>query len=93
TVYNETDTYRGWIQQARKFGFEGAFCIHPRQVEILNEEFLPSADEVAEAETLIKAFEAHKEKGIGAFTVDDRMVDAPVIDRARRILKRNHNRR
>lgn len=90
-VYNETETYRGWIQRARKLGFEGAFCIHPNQVKILNEEFLPSADEAKEAEALIEAFEAHQKKGIGAFAFDGRLVDAPIIDRAKRILKRRGN--
>lgn len=89
TVYKETETYRSWIQRARKLGFEGAFCIHPNQVEILNEEFLPSAKDVTEAVALVEAFEVHQKNGIGAFAFEGRMVDAPVIDRAKRVLKRH----
>ncbi len=91
TVYSETDTYRSWIQQARKLGFEGAFCIHPKQVEILNEEFMPTADEIDEARVLISEFEANTEKGIGAFSFIGRMIDAPIIHWARRVLKRSGN--
>lgn len=88
TVYKETDLYREWIQRARKLGFEGAFCIHPNQVDILNAEFLPSEEDAKQAEALVEAFEAHTEKGIGAFAFEGRLVDAPVMDRAKRILKR-----
>jgi citrate lyase subunit beta / citryl-CoA lyase len=88
TVYKEKEIYREWIQRARKLGFEGAFCIHPNQVEILNEEFLPSEAEATEAGALVEAFEAHRKKGIGAFAFQGRLVDAPIMDRAIRVLKR-----
>ena len=90
TVYQDLDLYRAWIERARTLGFEGAFCIHPNQVEILNDAFLPTLEDVREAEALIDAFEAHKEKGVGAFAFEGRLVDAPVIDRARRVLKRRN---
>lgn len=88
TVYNEPELFRSWIMRARKLGFEGAFCIHPRQVEILNEEFGPSEEEAIKARALVEAFDTHVGVGIGAFAFEGRMVDAPVIDRARRVLKR-----
>jgi len=89
TVYNEPELFRSWIARARDLGFEGAFCIHPRQVGILNEEFAPAADEVGKARALISAFEAHIADGRGAFSFAGRMVDAPVVNRARRTLKRH----
>lgn len=88
-VYNEPETFRGWIRRARQLGFEGASCIHPRQVDILNEEFAPSTEDVDRAHALIDAFEAHSAEGTGAFSFEGRMVDAPVIGRARRVLKRH----
>ena len=90
-VYNEPEIFRGWIRRARQLGFEGASCIHPRQVEILNEEFAPAAEEVDRAHALIAAFEAHSAEGTGAFSFEGRMVDAPVIGRARRVLKRHQS--
>ncbi len=90
TLYDDPDTYRGWVRRARNMGFEGAFCIHPNQVEILNEEFVPEAEEVKRAAAVVAAFEEHVAAGTGAFAFEGRMVDAPVINRARRLLKRSN---
>lgn len=68
--------------EARAHGFDGATCVHPSVVPILNAAFAPSAEEVAWAGRVIDAAKG----GAGAFVVDGRMVDAPVIARARRIL-------
>jgi citrate lyase subunit beta / citryl-CoA lyase len=69
-------------REARAHGFDGATCVHPSVVPLLNAAFSPSADEIAWAERVVEAAKS----GAGAFTVDGRMVDAPVIARARRIL-------
>ena len=69
-------------REAREHGFDGATCVHPSVVPILNAAFAPSAEETAWALRVVEAAKG----GAGAFTVDGRMVDAPVIARARRIL-------
>jgi citrate lyase subunit beta/citryl-CoA lyase len=69
-------------REAREHGFDGATCVHPSVVPILNAVFAPSDDEIAWAERVVAA----SKSGAGAFTVDGRMVDAPVIARARKIL-------
>lgn len=69
-------------REARAHGFDGATCVHPSVVPVLNAAFAPSADEIAWAERVVEA----SKSGTGAFTVDGRMVDAPVIARARKIL-------
>lgn len=69
-------------REAREHGFDGATCVHPSAVPILNSAFAPSPEELAWAERVMSAAKA----GEGAFTVDGRMVDAPVIARARNIL-------
>jgi citrate lyase subunit beta/citryl-CoA lyase len=68
--------------EARQHGFDGTTCIHPSAVPILNATFAPSADEIAWAERVLEAAKTAS----GAFVVDGRMVDAPVIARARAIL-------
>jgi citrate lyase subunit beta/citryl-CoA lyase len=85
-LYGDKETYRGWIQRAATLGFEGAFCIHPNQVEICNQEFLPSSEEINAARRLIDAYEKHKTRGVGVFVVEGRMVDAPVVQRARSVV-------
>lgn len=70
--------------EARQHGFDGATCIHPSAVPILNAAFAPTPDEIAWAGRVLAAAETRQ----GAFVVDGRMVDAPVIARARAILGR-----
>lgn len=82
SLYADKETYRGWIERAASLGFEGAFCIHPNQVEICNVGFAPSVREIAAARHLIDEYKKHVAEGVGVFVVDGRMVDAPVVERA-----------
>ena len=58
-------------------------------MQALNEAFTPSAEDVAYARKLIAADEKAATEGRGSFTVDGKMIDIPVIDRARRLLARH----
>lgn len=73
--------------RARGLGFRGKMAIHPDQVSVINGVFSPSADEIAAARKLVEADERAREQGEGVFRLDDRMVDAPIILRARRVLE------
>jgi citrate lyase subunit beta/citryl-CoA lyase len=84
--YGEPEAFRATIRRSRRLGFEGAACIHPVQVAVLNEEFRPAADEIAHAERLIAAYEAGVAAGKGAVAFEGRMIDAPVVERARQLL-------
>lgn len=88
-VYKDTDLFGGWAARAKSLGFEGGFCIHPNQVEILNTTLCPSPDEVSAAKSIVDAAENDASKGVGAFSHEGKMVDAPVIERARRTLRRH----
>jgi len=63
--------------------------VHPGLVQALNEAFTPTAEEVAYARKLIAADEKAAAEGRGSFSVDGKMIDIPVVDRARRLLKRH----
>lgn len=71
---------------ARSLGFRGKPCIHPAQVEPVNRAFTPSPDEVAHAREVVDAYAAAVADGRGAVTVRGRMVDVPVVLRAREVL-------
>ncbi len=75
-------------QQAAAFGFDGAFCVHPSLVPVLNAAFSPSPEQVAWARSVMEAIDKRPPESRGAFMLDGRMVDAPVIARARRVLAR-----
>jgi citrate lyase subunit beta / citryl-CoA lyase len=84
--YKDLDAFRATIRRSRKLGFAGASVIHPSQVAILNEEFRPSAAEVDQAQRILVAFEDARKHGRGAVEVDGKMVDIPIVDRARQVL-------
>jgi citrate lyase subunit beta/citryl-CoA lyase len=71
--------------RAKRFGFGGKLCIHPKQVRVVHEAFAPAAEEVAWAKRVVEADAA---SGGSAVKVDGKMVDAPVVTTARRILAR-----
>jgi citrate lyase subunit beta/citryl-CoA lyase len=91
TVADYTDpvAYRKSAERARRFGFSGGTCVHPGLVQALNEAFTPDAKEVAYAQKLIAADERAAAEGRGSFSVDGKMIDIPVIERARRLIKRH----
>jgi citrate lyase subunit beta/citryl-CoA lyase len=86
--YSDPAAYKKSAERARRFGFSGGTCVHPGLVQALNEAFTPSADDVAYAKKLIAADEKAAAEGRGSFTVDGKMIDIPVIDRARRLIAR-----
>jgi citrate lyase subunit beta/citryl-CoA lyase len=73
--------------RARRLGFSGKTLIHPGQVGVANEAFSPSAAEVDGARRVVRAFDEALARGDGAVALDGQMLDAPVVDRARRVLR------
>jgi citrate lyase subunit beta/citryl-CoA lyase len=69
-------------------GFVGASVIHPSQIPILNEEFRPGAEEVDHARRVVAAYDKALAEGVGAVTVDGKMIDVPIVERARLLLER-----
>ncbi|HEX7928555.1 MAG TPA: CoA ester lyase, partial [bacterium] len=63
--------------------------IHPGQVAILNEEFSPNPDEVARAKKIVAAYAEAQKAGRGSFEVDGKMVDIPIVERARMVMQRH----
>jgi citrate lyase subunit beta/citryl-CoA lyase len=84
--YSDLDAMREIIRNSRRFGFEGASCIHPSIVPALNEEFRPSDKEVSDAQRIIQAFEGAVAEGRASLEVDGKMIDYPLVFRAERLL-------
>ncbi|MDD3558886.1 MAG: aldolase/citrate lyase family protein [Melioribacteraceae bacterium] len=90
TVFSDVTDMEGLRQsviEAKSIGFEGKGCIHPRQVKIVNETFLPTESEIEKAKKIVLAFEDAEAKGLGVVSLGSKMIDAPVVKRARRIVK------
>jgi citrate lyase subunit beta/citryl-CoA lyase len=87
--YKDLDAFRATARRSRRIGFTGASVIHPSQIAILNEEFRPSEEEVRKARRVVTAFEDVAGGNQGAIEVDGKMVDLPIVERARRTLERH----
>ena len=88
-VYNDIkdlDGFRDECVQGAEMGFDGKTLIHPGQVEIANEVWAPTVDEVAHARRVIDAFEKGLSEGRGVVTVDGRMIENLHVDNARRAI-------
>ncbi|MBI4530656.1 MAG: CoA ester lyase [Candidatus Latescibacteria bacterium] len=71
---------------ARRMGFAGKQAIHPSQIAPIREAFSPTRDEIDEAERIVSAFEEAFKKGTTVIAMNGKMIDPPVVARARRIL-------
>jgi citrate lyase subunit beta/citryl-CoA lyase len=84
--YADLDGMREAANEARLFGFDGASCIHPSVVPVLNAAFSPSLEEIEWARRVVAAAKIAAAEGRGAHTVDGHFVDAPIVARAQAIL-------
>jgi citrate lyase subunit beta/citryl-CoA lyase len=89
TVYtdvNDLDGLRMSCVQARAMGFEGKGCIHPRQVRVVNEVFTPGDEEIHQAQAIVRADNQARLQGRSVAVIGSKMIDPPVVRRARRTL-------
>jgi citrate lyase subunit beta/citryl-CoA lyase len=86
TALDDDDGYREEARMARRLGFIGKSCVHPRQVALANAAFAPSEAELAAARRIVEAAQAADAQSRGAFVVDGRMIDPPFLKRAQALL-------
>jgi citrate lyase subunit beta/citryl-CoA lyase len=82
----DPDGLRASSLAARSLGFKGRFAIHPEQIEAINECFAPSAAEIEHARRVVAAYEEAERHGRASTTLDDRVIDVPVVKRARALV-------
>ena len=85
---SDPDGYRVMLRRSRKLGFACASCVHPSQVPVINEEYGDSPEELDRARRMVAAFAESLARGVGAVSFEGRMIDEPVVERARRLLAR-----
>jgi citrate lyase subunit beta/citryl-CoA lyase len=86
--YQDLDSIRENALRSARFGLEGASCIHPAVVPLLNEAFSPSPGAVVRAQRIVEAYDQSLAEGRGSIEVGGHMVDVPVVLRAQRLLAR-----
>lgn len=89
TRFDDPDAYRALALKSRRFGYVGSSCIHPSQIALLNEAFSPTVEQVLEARRLVQAAEAAGADARGAFSIDGRMIDGPIVARAQALIDRH----
>ena len=91
TVYTDIadlDGLRRECEDGVAMGFSGKISIHPSQIDVINDVFTPSKESVAEARELVAAFAEHAARGAYAFRFKGRMVDAPHLALAKKLIQR-----
>ena len=86
--YKNLDGYRRECMHARTLGFVGKWAIHPSQIDIANQVFSPSQEEVAYARKLDAAYTEALASGLGAVAVDGKMIDAAIVRSVRNIIQK-----
>lgn len=91
TVYSDVNNEEGFLNEAeqiKQLGFDGKSLINPRQIELLHNVFAPTQAEVDHAKAVIEAAEEAEKKGLGVVSLNGKMVDSPIIERARWTLQK-----
>lgn len=89
TVYSDINDEEGLIQDTlsiKNIGYDGKVAIHPRQVDRINELFTPNDKEIDKAMRIFAAIREANSRNSGVIALDGKMIDAPVVARARRTM-------
>jgi citrate lyase subunit beta/citryl-CoA lyase len=92
TPFVDTNDFVGLKQDtlyAKSLGMSGKACIHPNQIDLINTLFLPSKEDIQYAQKILLAKEKADQDGLGAFSVDGKMIDQPIIKRAKNIIEKS----
>ncbi|GER78316.1 MAG: CoA ester lyase [Anaerolineales bacterium] len=86
--FKDAEGLRLEAEQGAGFGFSGKQIIHPNQVEVTQEAFTPSDEALEEARRIVETFEASQKEGKGAYALDGKMIDMPLLKNAQKTLAR-----
>jgi citrate lyase subunit beta / citryl-CoA lyase len=90
SVFSDVDDMEALRQstlEAKALGFEGKGCIHPRQIEIIHAALAPTTQEIERARAIMAASEEARKNRLGVVALGSKMIDAPVVLRAERVLR------
>jgi len=86
--YKDIESLRIESEFGARLGFVGKQIIHPAQVEPVQTAFTPSGEAVAYAKRIIETFESNQKEGKGAYSLDGKMIDMPLVKNAQKVLER-----
>lgn len=91
TVYSDVNNEEGFIAEAtliKKLGFDGKSIINPRQIEPLHRVFTPTEKDIIKAKAIMEAIAEAELRGSGVASLNGKMIDKPVVERARYMIER-----
>ncbi|HEK9995352.1 TPA: citrate (pro-3S)-lyase subunit beta [Streptococcus equi subsp. zooepidemicus] len=89
TVYsdvNNTEGFQAEVRHIKQLGFDGKSVINPRQIPLVNEIYTPTEKEISHAKQVIWAIREAESKGSGVISLNGKMVDKPIVERAQRVI-------
>lgn len=89
TVYSDVNNEEGLLNEVRlihQLGFDGKSVINPRQIPIVNSVYQPTEKEIKHAKDVVYAIEEAKKKGSGVISLNGKMIDKPIVERAERVI-------
>ena len=86
--FKDTEGLRAEAEQGAGLGFSGKQVIHPNQIQVTQEAFTPSDEAIAYAKRVVESFEASQKEGRGAYALDGKMIDMPLLKNAQKVLDR-----
>ncbi len=86
--YKDIEALRIESEFGARLGFSGKQIIHPAQVEPVQTAFTPNDEAIAYAKRIVETFEASQKEGKGAYSLDGKMIDMPLLKNARKVLER-----
>ena len=86
--FKDIESLRAEAEFGAQLGFTGKQIIHPAQVEPVQLAFTPNAEAIAHAKRIVEMFEASQSKGAGAYALDGKMIDMPLVKNAQKVLDR-----
>lgn len=90
TVYSDVENEAGFKAEVRlihQLGFDGKSIINPRQIKTVHEVYAPSQKEISYAYDVLAAIKEAEEKGSGVISLNGKMIDKPIVDRAKRVMQ------
>ncbi|MEG0775152.1 citrate (pro-3S)-lyase subunit beta [Clostridium sp.] len=90
TVYTEVDNEEGFkdeVELIKQLGFDGKSVINPRQIPLVNGVYTPTPEEIKKSIDIKRAAKEAEERGLGVISLNGKMIDKPIVDRADRVLQ------
>ena len=90
-VYSDVNDEEGFLKEVeliRKLGFNGKSLINPRQIELLHNAYAPTEEDVDYAQRVVAAADKAERDGLGVIALNGKMIDAPIVNHAKRVLQK-----